>query len=156
MKKANLSGEKIMSLLFAATGAAIIFISVRYGIWDRITPDKGFMPLIGGLLMCLSSIAWFLQSVRCDRQRTEENHNNFHRNEVFWMAAVPGICLIVFALLNVLGMHTTLAVFLLFWLRFVSKYSWKKTAVYAVIMSAAFYLIFSVGLAVPFPRGMLL
>ena len=59
----------------------------------------------------------------------------------------------VFLLLNFLGMHLTLAVFLLAWLKFISRYSWKKTILYTIILSVTFYAIFTVGLQVPFPKG---
>lgn len=154
MKKAKISGEIIISALFALSGIAIMVISANYGIWDRITPFKGFMPFLAGLLMTLSSAVWFLRSVRCEKQRTDEQPTRtFNKSEVFWILIVPGIGLIIYSLLNILGMHVTLAVFFLLWLKFISKYSWKKSLVYTIVINVLFYLIFTTGLEVPFPRG---
>ena len=155
MKKRKLSGEVIISAIFLAAGVAVMAVSLYYGVWDRITPFKGFMPFIAGLVMAASSLVWLVQSVRSEQQRAEEDtpSNAFTKTELFWMAAVPAICIGVFLLLNFLGMHLTLAVFLLAWLKFISRYSWKKTSLYTIILSVTFYAIFTVGLQVPFPKG---
>lgn len=157
MKKRKLSGEVILSSLLILVGVAVMLTAMGYGLWDRITPFKGFMPFLGGLLMTCSSLAWLLSSVHQKKNSSEEDTQNaFSKTEVLWMLGVPGICFAVYLLINILGMHTTLAVFLLLWLKFVSRYTWRKAVLYTAIISAAFYLIFTVGLAVPFPKGHLL
>ncbi len=153
MKKIKLTGDVILSSLFVVVGVVMMAVSAGYGLWDRITPDKGFMPFAASLLMSLSGAAWLLDVLR--KQKDGESHN-FQKNELFWMLAVPGLCVLVYALLNILGMHTSIALFLLFWFKFVSKFTWKKTIIWTVALSVVFYGIFTLGLGVPFPKGFLL
>ena len=157
MRKKKISGEIIISAVLIILGIVVMAVSAGYGIWDRIRPYKGFMPFLASLLMSVSSAVWLFSSLRAEKHASEESPKNaFTKKELFWLIAVPGICLAVYFLLNILGMHTTLAIFLFVWLKFISKYSWLKTILWTIILSVAFYLIFTVGLAVPFPRGYLL
>jgi len=157
MKKIKLSGEIIISFLFILVGIAAMLTAMGYGLWSRITPFKGFMPFLGGLLMTISSLAWLISSMHYEKNNNESPpQNTFSKTEIYWMLGIPGMCFAIYFLINILGMHTTLAIFLLLWLKFISKYTWKKTIIYTIVTSAAFYLIFTVGLAVPFPQGHLL
>ena len=148
MRKKKISGEIIISAVLIILGIVVMAVSAGYGIWDRIRPYKGFMPFLASLLMTASSAVWLFSSLRAEKHASEESPKNAFTKK--------GICLAVFFLLNILGMHTTLAIFLFVWLKFISKYSWLKTILWTIILSVAFYLIFTVGLAVPFPRGYLL
>lgn len=143
--------DAIFSLFLVLLGIVVIYTCLGYGIWDRIRPAKGFMPFLASSIMTVCSLIWFIQSVT-DKDETKEHVVHFSGSEFKWMAVVLLMILGVYFLMRYLGMIFSLSVFLLVWLRFISKLSWKKTVLYTVVFSVIFYCVFVLGLKVPFPR----
>ena len=143
--------DVIFSLFLVIVGIVVICVCLGYGVWDRIRPAKGFFPFLAGSVMTICSLVWFIQSVTAP-DASEDKFTKFSFNEFKWMAIVLLLGLAVYFLMRWLGMILTLAVFLLVWLRFISKLTWKMTIIYTVIFTAIFYGVFVLGLRVPFPK----
>ncbi len=143
--------DAIFSLFLIVIGIVIICICLGYGVWDRIRPAKGFMPFLASSIMTICSLVWFIQCVT-DKDATKEHVVTFSRTEFKWMAIVLLMILGVFFLMRWLGMIFSLAIFLLVWLRFISRLPWKSTILYTGIFTVIFYCVFVLGLKVPFPK----
>lgn len=108
-------------------------------------PMQGFMPVVLGILLVISGIAALIQA------RHEEDKPLDPRNwsVVFAMGLVL-ICNFI------LGTLPSVAIFLIVWLKFVSKYNWKITLfVFAVIM--AFVIgVFQIWMDIPFTEGIIM
>lgn len=163
MKKTNISGDMVISAIVAIAGIVAMFTSLHYGIWQDVHPDKGFMPFLASGLMTISSIVWFVQAARPfasggaaapsepEGAREGTTTGEVSKNELFWVFAVPVICTVTVFLMRFLGTSIALAIFQLLWLRLISKYSWIRTILFTVLLSAVFYGIFTLWLHVPFP-----
>ena len=153
MKRAKLNAEIIFSFALTLFAGYLIFVSYRYGLWKDIAPAKGFMPFVASVLLAISSLVWLLQSVKSVRSGDEEAiKHQFTGNEWKWIGIVGGMCLAVVLLLEYLGMYACLAIFLFIWFKFIDKFSWKRTIISTVVVVGLLYLIFTVGLRVPFPK----
>ncbi len=66
-----------------------------------------------------------------------------------WVAAF-------FALLHVVGLYPTAAIFPLLYLRFAGGRTWIFSAIYAIVSAVVLYVSFELALGVPTPTGLLL
>jgi hypothetical protein len=107
--------------------------------------------------MLAFSVIWLANSLRPAAKpaadaKEGESDTNLDKNEVKWAFGVPGLMLITVLSMNFIGTHVALAILLLVFFRFLSKFSWKKTLVLTALLSVIFFLIFTVWLGVPFPK----
>lgn len=107
-------------------------------------PMQGFMPAILGILLAVSGLAALVQA------KNEEDKALDLRNwsVVFAMGLVL-ICNFM------IGTLPSVTIFLVVWLRFVSRYSWKTTLLVTVILMAFVIGIFLLWMDIPFTQGIL-
>lgn len=130
----------IIGLLFSSMGF------FKYGFWDKtIGTLPGFFPTIIGVLLSALSILAFIQSFN--------EENNYSRKENWF--PVLAIALIL-ASTFIFGMYLSLAAFLIFWVRFYEKCSWKTTIITFSIMFVIVYGAFGTWLNINFPKGLIL
>lgn len=158
MKKFKINAEMVASAALTVLGIWVITISVGYGIWAVNKPAKGFMPLISAGIMVVFSIIWFVQAYVSTQKETstddqkKEEKKQLVKNEAKWLLIVPILCLVTVFLVNWLGMYISLTIFLIVWLKFISHFKWAKTIITTAILVTSLYLIFTVGLNIPFPH----
>ena len=169
MGKLKISGEILISAILAMVGIVVIISSISYGVWKGIHPGKGFMPLLASVLLTGSSLVFLINAVRLSRAQKNarfsenkdlpnedlENQDSISgesdSDEVNWPLIVPLICLITVFLMDYLGTHLAMALFLFGWMRFISKFNWVRSFLYTISISSISYGIFTKWLAVPFP-----
>ena len=132
----------------AAAGMAVVFILLgltNYGFWDSFKgPLPGFFPVIISAAMLIASVVAFIFSFK------EENPVWPREN---WMAVLSGALIIAATFL--IGLIPSVAVYVIVWLRWYEKCSWKTTLLtFAVIMSIVVGC-FVIWLGVPFPKGLI-
>jgi hypothetical protein len=72
-----------------------------------------------------------------------------------WAAALGWVAAF-FALLHVVGLYPTAAIFPLLYLRFAGGRTWIFSAIYAIVSAVVLYVSFELALGVPTPTGLLL
>ncbi len=113
-----------------------------YGIWNE-GPRGGFMPLLAGLITLGFSLAAMWKGKIGDKP--------WH-----WTIFIPVACVVAVILaIPVLGLLPGIFLMLVLWFRFLEKFSWKFTLGTSVCVLGCVWLIFSLWLMVPFPRGLL-
>lgn len=158
MRKLKLNAEMIASAALTALGIWVITISIGYGVWAVNKPAKGFMPLLAAGLMTVCSLIWFVQACRMARNEgtqsagKESSVVKFTNNEAKWIAIVTLLCICTVFLMQWLGMYISLIIFLLVWLKFINRFTWQKTVMVSIVITASLYLVFTVGLRIPFPK----
>jgi hypothetical protein len=118
----------------------------HHGFWDTIKgPLPGFVPtLMAGAMLCVSIFGIF-QSLKENKEATPLES---------WTILLAA--LITAGLVFIVGMIPALLLFVLMWLRFHEKLSWKATCVILVISFCIAYGVFVEWLTVPFPEGIIM
>ncbi|MGP1357365.1 tripartite tricarboxylate transporter TctB family protein [Roseicyclus sp.] len=134
-------------LMWKSTELPIGFIEGR-------GPGGGLWPFWLSLIMLLScgmiAFNWWRRT--SPPSRSEEP---FLDGYGWRMVALVGGGLIVFvALIEVLSMYGAIAVFLLYYLRFLGRHSWALTLVLALALPIGFFFFFEGAMRITMPSGM--
>lgn len=137
-----------MLIPVVTTVIAGVFIAmgyVKYGFWDHTKGTlPGFFPVIIGLLLLGTSVLVFLSALKEEGTRYPVEN---------WYPALGTLAVILATF--VIGMLPSLAIFVLLWLRWFEKLSWKTTLIVFAIIMGIVIGAFMMWLGVPFPKGML-
>ncbi|NBK24927.1 MAG: tripartite tricarboxylate transporter TctB family protein [Spirochaetia bacterium] len=146
MQKKKITSKMLIPVFTAL--AAVLFISfgyVKYGFWHHARgPQPGFFPVIIGSVLLVMSVLAFVTSLK------EEGTGYPLEN---WYPAF-GTVLVMLSTL-VIGMLPSLAVFVVLWLKWYEKYSWKTTLIVFAVMMGIVVGAFVFWLGVPFPKGII-
>lgn len=135
-------GAAIAPLLLGLAGAVG---SIQLGLGDLRGPGPGLWPLI----ICLALIACSAALLVGGRRFYDAER--FTRRSLRVLAAVVGISLFV-AVVPYVGFEFPSVVLIFAWLRFFGGEPWWLSAVLAVALTAAFWLLFVLVLQIPLPR----
>lgn len=116
----------------------------KYGFWRDGAPNGGFIPVIFGALTLVLSIMEIIQS------KKEEGSKIVLRQFI-----PPAVIVLAVFLINILGMLIVLLAMVIAWLRFLERYSYLKSAIIGICVTAFIYGVFVMWLQVPFPTGLL-
>ncbi len=108
-------------------------------------PMQGFMPVVLGILLVISGIAALIQA------RNEEDKSLDPRN---WSIVLAMGLVLIFNF--IIGTLPSVAVFLIIWLKFISKYNWKITLFVFVIIMAFVIGVFKIWMDIPFTQGIII
>jgi hypothetical protein len=145
--------EKITGVFLYGLGLAVFLKSLTYPLGTLRKPGGGFLPLIASVLLMGLSAQLTLQAFR-GREVDKSSESPF-----FPEKEAPRRILLGFAgllayryLLPVIGFAASTAVFIFFLSRFLGRYSWVVSAVFAVITAVVSYYLFEAWLKIPMPR----
>lgn len=127
---------------------SIVFIWMglgKYGFWHAMKgPMPGFFPVIVGFALLAVSILSFVQSFK-------------ETAPVFpvanWFVPLGFIALI--AASYIIGMIPSIAIYVVLWLKWYEKCTWKATIIAFVILMAIVVGAFSMWLRIDFPKGLI-
>ena len=119
------------------------------------------MSIGGGLLPAFASglliILVLVEAVKT--LRSEKIDKEYFRKtvaDVKWKQMIPlGIGILCLVGNWLIGLFLTMTIMLFCWLKFLSKYNWKKAAVVTVCWMAFLYGVFKLWLQLPLPQGLL-
>jgi len=139
--------RSIIPLATAVVALVYIVVGLKdYGFW-KDQPTPGFFPIIIAVVLLAASIACFIQVAR-DKSGEAVKYN---RNELMVMLGAAGIILCTF----LIGLVPSCLIYILLWLRFVEKASWKVVIVIEIIMAVIILGVFTAWLQIRFPMGLL-
>jgi hypothetical protein len=138
--------NQFIPIVTAAMAVVFIWLGLqKYGFWDAFTgPLPGFFPVIISAAMLIASVLAFVFSFK-DANPVWPREN--------WMAVLGGASIIVATYL--IGLIPSAAVYVIVWLRWFEKCSWKTTLVTFVVIMAIVVGCFVLWLGVPFPKGLI-
>ena len=144
MQTKKITSKMVIPIITALISLAFIFLGVtKYGFWHELRgPLPGFFPTIIGITLFVISIIAFLGG------RKEEGTHYPIEN---WYPALGVVAIMLSTL--VIGMLPSLAIFVILWLKWYEKFSWKTTLIGFAIIAAIVIGAFVLWLGVPFPRG---
>jgi putative tricarboxylic transport membrane protein len=142
-----------------ALGVAVAVESVSLGLWTRLGPGPGLLPLLLGVLLVALAVVWAAQSLLAarpvpgadDTSRTEAAEPL----DLRYVAVVIGSLVVLAALLDLIGFQIAMALFLLLHLRWVGHRGWLVSVGLALTGSAGTFVLFDRVLQVPLPLSSL-
>ena len=139
--------KTLIPLITAVLGVFwVIYGLSHHGFWHQIKgPMPGFVPTLAATVLAVVSIVGVIQSLK------EKEEPDRMENWTIVLAAA-----IVFSLVFIFGMIISLMAFVVIWLRFYEKASWKHTIIVLTIAFSIVFGAFVLWLKVPFPKGIIL
>ena len=138
----------VVVLLF---GLLVVYDSQRLGAqWGDDGPQPGYFPFYIGVLICVSAIVTLAAAIR-NRSASAESFVSRAQLKLILAVLVPTIVYV--ALISYLGLYVTSAFFIAFFMWWLGKYSWWKTALVSIGVMLAFFLTFELWFSVPLPKG---
>ena len=108
-------------------------------------PQPGFFPAIMAIVMFLTSIVSFFQSLK------DKEAARYERNELLVIAGGAGIIVGSY----IIGLLPSCYLFIILWLKVFEHTSWKDTVIVLAVCVAISVGVFRLRLGVYFPMGLL-
>lgn len=151
MSDVNPKVQKFRTKQFIILGMAILSIMfiwlgfTKYGFWDEFKgPRPGFFPgliSIGMLVACVLALVFSFK----------ESAPSWPKENWLVPLSVVAIMLATF----VIGLLPSIAIYIVVWLRWLEKCTWKITVAVFIIIMAIVIGAFVLWLGVPFPKGII-
>jgi hypothetical protein len=146
------SAEIVVALVVFALGTLVVYDSHRLGSsWGSDGPEAGYFPFYIGLFICISSAVVFCESMWGRR---------LSRDAVFveWQALRQVLSILLPAAVYVLaiqliGIYVASAIYIAAFMLWLGNYSWLKSVLLGVAVSAAAFVTFEVWFQVPLYKG---
>jgi small-conductance mechanosensitive channel len=137
--------KRILPLIFVVMGLIFAVLGfTQFGFWsDANGPMPGFFPSIMAIVMVLSGIASFIQSLK-DTEAVE-----YKPDEFLVIAGGIGIFVATF----IIGLVPTIFLYVILWLKLVEKSSWKPILIVLAIVAFITIGVFGMWLGIQFPMG---
>jgi putative tricarboxylic transport membrane protein len=145
------SAELAVAALFFVLGAIVIYDSLRLGKgWAADGPRPGYFPFYIGLLICISATINFVRALLV---RGENNKPFVQVGQLKMVLTVLIPTAIFAAAVTWIGIYTSSAVFIGFFMRWLGKYAWWKVVAVSLGTIVVFYVVFEMWFKVPLPKG---
>ena len=145
------SAEIVVAALFFLAGAIVVYDSLRLGAkWAEDGPEAGYFPFIVGVLICVAS-AINLAAVFVWARDDEKPFVEVEQLKMVLSVLLPTAVYV--GLIGWLGIYVASIVFIAFFMKWLGKYSWSKTAAVSIGTAVAFFVMFEVWFKVPLPKG---
>ena len=149
--------EKWSSLFWLGVGTFICIGSLRLSLGQFRNPGPGFLSFFAGLVITGLALMVHLRSRKRRPGTTKE------KSEPIWSDPKKGmkiamtvVALLVYAVvMNYLGFLISTFLFLAFILKTIEPQRWSVTLIGSLVASAAFYVIFEIGLQSQLPKGLI-
>ena len=143
--------ELVVASLIFALGLLVVSDSWRLGAgWAEDGPQAGYFPFYIGLLLCISSAVIFWRGMR-DRRSAQQAFVTHGQFRMVLVLLIPTLFYVIG--IYFLGIYVSSILFVALFMVFLGKYHWLRSALVALGVSIAFFLLFEVWFRVPLPKG---
>jgi putative tricarboxylic transport membrane protein len=149
--------EKWSSLFWLGMGIFICIGSLKLSLGQFRNPGPGFLSFFAGLVITgLALVVHFQSRKRRPGRAKEESEPIWSDPKKGMKIVMTVVALLVYAVvMNYLGFLISTFLFLAFILKTIEPQRWSVTLIGSLITSAAFYVIFEIGLQSQLPKGLL-
>lgn len=147
----NCTVDAIVAVVCFLVGAVVIYEARRLGSsWTDDGPGSGYFPFYIGLIVCISALGIFYQSVFSARRDQGGFVNRVQLERVLsvLLPAAVFVLAIVF-----LGIYVAAAIYIAGFMIILGKYPAVKSVLLGLAVSAFFFLMFEVWFKVPLYKG---
>ncbi|MFM9972108.1 MAG: tripartite tricarboxylate transporter TctB family protein [Burkholderiales bacterium] len=143
--------EWITAVVLFLLGVLVMTDSVRVGIrWVEDGPQAGYFPFYVGLILCLSSI-WNFAKIFLDRATAQKSFVGRNALRLILSMLAPTVVYVV--LIGWLGFYVSSIVFIAFFMIWLGKYTWTRSAAVSGAVMICTFLMFEIWFRVPLPKG---
>lgn len=139
--KANLAASAVATAL----GVAGIVMSLQLGLGSPSQPQPGLWPFVMSLVMAVLGLA---QMIIGRRGGEGEKFSGLSWLVLFGTGTLVGLV----ALMPVIGFEIPALLLSFVWMKFLGGETWRSASIYSVLVIAAFYGIFILGLGTTIPH----
>lgn len=144
-------------LALIAVGLYVAIESTSLGLWTKLGPGPGLLPLILGVALAGLSAVWLVQTF-IENRRASESADQGEAGEALdrpYVIGVVGGLIVLAALMELLGFQISMAVFLFAELMLLGRQKWWVAAPVALVGSIGVFVLFDRVLAVQLPLSSL-
>ena len=141
--------EIITAVFFLVLGVVVMWDSWRSGAgWSSDGPQSGYFPFYIGLLMTIATLANLFNAVRLKKI---ESFVSRPRLKLVMAIFLP--CLVYLAVMQMVGLYVSSAIFIAVFMRWQGKFSILKSVLTGVGTSVVLFLMFEIWFKVPLLKG---
>ncbi len=143
--------EAVVAALIFVMGLVVVYGSWALGSgWTSDGPGAGYFPFYIGIILCISGVGTFYQSVFGKAKNTEVfvDKEQLHRVLSMFLPALAYVFAVQF-----LGLYVASAVYIALFMIILGKYSKFKSIAVALGVVVLFFLMFEVWFKVPLFKG---
>ena len=141
--------EIITAVFFLVLGVVVMWDSQRLGAgWGNDGPQSGYFPFYIGLLMTIATLANLVSALR---QKKSESFVSRPRLKLVMAIFLP--CLVYLAVMQMLGLYVSSAIFIAVFMRWQGKFSVLKSVLTGISTSMVLFLMFEIWFKVPLLKG---
>jgi hypothetical protein len=145
------SAEIAVAALFLATGALVMYDSVRLGSTRGDDgPKPGYFPFYIGLIMAVAALVNLARGVMIP---PDKNGPFVLTQQLKMVLTVLVPTAIYVGAISQVGIYVSSIVFIAFFMRWLGKFAWWKVAAVSVGTAVALFLVFERWFLVPLPKG---
>lgn len=143
--------DAVSGIFFLLIGVAIVAFSsiIEVGSFDN--PGPGLFPLLSGIILTCLSLILLIKATKLP----EVDIFNLSKEGHIRVFGLPGAIILYAIVVDFLGFVIATFFLLTYFLKFISKYSWKRAILFALLAALSTYLIFNILLEVGLPSGLM-
>ncbi|MCF6390207.1 tripartite tricarboxylate transporter TctB family protein [Mycobacterium sp. MBM] len=144
-------------LILIAIGLYVAIESNSLGLWTRLGPGPGLLPLILGVTLAGLSAVWLVQTLVERRQGSASADRGAPGESLDrpYIIGVVGGLIVLAAIMELLGFQISMAIFLFAELMLLGRQKWWVAAPVALVGSIGVFVLFDRVLAVQLPLSSL-
>ena len=145
--------ETAVALFFALIGGAVIWDSLRVGMqWGDDGPQPGYFPFYIGVLLLLGAAKVMIDVIRhWNEDRMTDSFATHEEVGLVMKMFVPTV--IYVAIIFLLGLYVSSALFIAAFMVWQGKYSYFKAVSVGVAVPAVLFALFEIWFLLPLPKG---
>jgi hypothetical protein len=149
------TAELLMAIMMGAFSIYLMFKSYELPIgWiDNEGPGGGAWPFWLSTIMLISCLGILYNWFRKHGPVASSEKVYIESHVLVDVAAVTGSLIITVALFSYVGIYGALPLFLIFYLRFLGKHSWKLTTTLTILIPVVIFYFFEITLKIILPKG---
>ena len=149
----NHTVDAVVALLLFLIGAVVVFEARRLGAgWTSDGPGSGYFPFYIGLIICVSGLGIFYQSMFSKARNTDTFVDRQQLKQV--LSVLLPAALYVLGV-SFLGLYVASAIYIALFMITLGKYAVPKSVLVALIVNGVFFAMFEVWFKVPLFKGSL-
>ena len=147
----TVSVDVVVAVLIFLAGALVAWDSYRLGAaWGSDGPQSGYFPFYIGLITCICGLVVFVHCL----SKLRSDHGVFVTSEQFKQVLVIFVPSTLYVLgVQLVGIYGPSAVFISLFMRIVGKYTWLRSTLVGVAVSASSFVMFEIWFKIPLPKG---
>lgn len=143
--------DLVVAVIVFALGALVVYESHQLGSsWGSDGPEAGYFPFYIGLLICISAVVIFAQSLL----RLRSDAKVFVRRGELKQVMIVFLPTVAYVIgVQTIGIYVSALAFIGLFMRFVGRYSWLRSILVGLGVGVAAFLLFEVWFKIPLPKG---